>query len=81
MATAKSQKTSGDTSGYNMVKVKLPRLSGEDDFVYVCVNDVGYSIKRGEAIEVPDFIAAELDRSEAARDKLYETMEAKAAKE
>ena len=63
-----------------LVTVKLPRLPGCDDYVYVSVNNVGYSIKRGEATRVPDFIAAEVERSEAAREAFYDTQSSLSSK-
>ena len=48
------------------IKIKLPLTKSEKDDVYVAVNGKSYLIKRGETVEVPDFVVKELERSEAA---------------
>ena len=70
MATKKAVNPAEDNG---LVTVKLPRESGADEFVYVSVNNIGYSIKRGEAIKVPQCVAQEIRRSEAAKEKLWQT--------
>lgn len=54
------------------VKVRVPR--GED--VFVCVNGVGYLLRAMEDTSVPPEIAEEYYRSEAAKDRFYETSRA-----
>lgn len=54
------------------VKIKLPLTRNEKDDVYVCVNGKSYQIKRGETVEVPDFVAEVLQNKE---DMLAEAME------
>ena len=54
------------------VKIKLPLTRNEKDDVYVCVNGKSYQIKRGETVEVPDFVAEVLQHKE---DMLAEAME------
>lgn len=44
-----------------MVTIKLPKTRTEQDDVYVCVNGNSYQIKRGVAVEVPDFVAEVLE--------------------
>ena len=46
------------------VKIKLPLTRTEKDDVYVCVNGSSYQIKRGEAVEVPDYVAEVLQHKE-----------------
>lgn len=46
------------------VKIKLPLTRGEKDDVYVCVNGISYLIKRGETVEVPDYVAEVLQHKE-----------------
>ena len=46
------------------VKIKLPLTRTEKDDVYVCVNGKSYQIKRGETVEVPDFVAEVLQHKE-----------------
>ena len=54
------------------VKIKLPLTRTEKDDVYVCVNGKSYQIKRGETVEVPDFVAEVLEHKE---EMLAEAME------
>lgn len=54
------------------VKIKLPLTRNEKDDVYVCVNGKSYQIKRGETVEVPDYVAEVLQHRE---DMLAEAME------
>lgn len=46
------------------VKIKLPLSRTEKEDVYVAVNGKSYLIKRGEEVEVPDFVAEVLKHSE-----------------
>ena len=46
------------------VKIKLPLTRTEKDDVYVCVNGDSYQIKRGETVEVPDYVAEVLQHRE-----------------
>ena len=54
------------------VKIKLPLTRSEKDDVYVCVNGDSFQIKRGETVEVPDYVAEVLQHKE---DMLAEAME------
>jgi hypothetical protein len=54
------------------VKIKLPLTRTEKDDVYVCVNGMSYQIKRGETVEVPDYVAEVLQHRE---EMLAEAME------
>ena len=62
MATATTKK----------VKIKLPLTRTEKDDVYVCVNGESFLIKRGETVEVPDYVAEVLQHKE---EMLAEAME------
>lgn len=46
------------------VKIKLPLTRTEKDDVYVCVNGKSYQIKRGETVEVPEYVAEVLQNRE-----------------
>ena len=46
------------------VKIKLPLSRTEKEDVYVAVNGKSYLIKRGEEVEVPEFVAEVLKHSE-----------------
>lgn len=47
-----------------MVKIKLPLTRTEKDDEYVAVNGKSYLIKRGETVEVPDFVAEVLEHKD-----------------
>lgn len=53
------------------VKIKLPKIKGESDDVFVSVNHYNCIIKRGEEVEVPVFVKEVLDHQE----KMLETIE------
>ena len=46
------------------VKIKLPKIKGESDDVFVSVNNYTCIIKRGEEVEVPVFVKEILDHQE-----------------
>ena len=46
------------------VKIRLPLTRTEKDDVYVCVNGMSFQIKRGETVEVPDYVAEVLQHRE-----------------
>ena len=46
------------------VKIKIPLTRTEKDDVYVCVNGESFLIKRGENVEVPDYVAEVLQHKE-----------------
>jgi hypothetical protein len=51
-------------TGANMVKVRLFKDNDKyKDDVFVAVNGESYLIRRGEEVEVPDYIAEVLDHS------------------
>ncbi len=51
------------------VKIVLPLSRHEQEDVYVAVNGRSYLIKRGEEVEVPDFVAEVLTHSEQSQRK------------
>ena len=53
-------------------KIKLPLTRTEKEDVYVCVNGESFLIKRGETVEVPDYVAEVLQHKE---EMLAEAME------
>ena len=53
------------------VKIKLPKIKGETDDVFVSVNNYTCVIKRGEEVEVPEFVKEVLDHQE----KMLETIQ------
>lgn len=46
------------------VKIKLPLTRTEKDDVYVAVNGKSFLIKRGETVEVPDYVTEVLQHKE-----------------
>ena len=46
------------------VKIKLPLTKTEKDAKYCAVNGKSYLIKRGETVEVPDYVAEVLQHEE-----------------
>ena len=60
------------------VKIKIPLTRTEKDDVYVAVNGKSFLIKRGETVEVPDYVAEVLDNKEKALAEAFE-YEAQAA--
>lgn len=69
MATENSAKTA--TSKKKMVKIRLPRLEGQDAVQeeFYSVNFKNYIIKRGVEVEVPEEIAEVIKNAEKARDE------------
>lgn len=53
------------------IKIKLPKIKGEPDDVFVSVNNYTCVIKRGEEVEVPAFVKEVLDHQE----KMLETIQ------
>lgn len=53
-------------------KIKLPLTRTEKEDVYVCVNGESFLIKRGETVEVPDYVAEVLQHKD---EMLAEAME------
>ena len=53
------------------IRIKLPKIKGETDDVFVSVNNYTCVIKRGEEVEVPVFVKEVLDHQE----KMLETIE------
>lgn len=82
MATAKKGATTMEVKPEDRVPVKLPRLDGNgDEQVYVSVNDYSCIIPRGQTVMVPKFVADEIERSEAAKDRLFATRESHLSKQ
>ena len=69
MATEKSTKTA--TADKKMVKVRLPRLEGQNapQEEFYSVNFKNYIIKRGVEVEVPEEIAEVILNAEKAKDE------------
>ena len=52
------------------VKIKLPKIKGEAEDVFVSVNNYTFLIKRGEEVEVPVFVKEVLDHQEKMQEEI-----------
>ena len=60
----------------NRVEVFVPKTYGNDDpNLFVSVNGVNYLLPKGKKSLVPDFVAAEVERSKRAAEKQDENIE------
>ena len=64
--------TNTTTDKVKMVKIKLPLTRTEKEDVYVAVNGKTFQIKRGEAVEVPEYVKEVLDHQEEMLAEAYE---------
>ena len=53
-----------ETKTTKMVKIKIPKTRDNLDDVYVAVNGRSFLIKRGEYVEVPEYVAEVLQHQE-----------------
>lgn len=53
-----------ETKTTKMVKIKIPKTRDNSADVYVAVNGRSFLIKRGEYVEVPEFVAEVLQHQE-----------------
>lgn len=53
-----------ETKTTKMVKIKIPKTRDNADDVYVAVNGRSFLIKRGEYVEVPEYVAEVLQHQE-----------------
>lgn len=56
--------TTTETKAPKKVKIKLPLTRSEKEDVYVCVNGESYLIKRGETVEVPEYVKEVIEHRE-----------------
>ena len=52
------------------VKIKIPRTKADQEDVFVSVNNYTCIVKRGEYVEVPDFVAEVLEHQEEMLEKI-----------
>lgn len=65
-----------DAAVGNRVEVFIPKgYANDDPNFFVSVNGVNYLLPRGKKSMVPDFVAAEIERSKRAAEKQDEKME------
>lgn len=62
------------------VKIRIPRTKGDQEDVFVSVNNYTCIIKRGEEVEVPDYVAEVLRHQEEMLEKILDFDEKKATK-
>jgi hypothetical protein len=53
-----------------MVTVKIPRTSSKQEDVFVSVNNMTFIVKRGEKVQVPDYVAEVLEHQEEMLEKI-----------
>lgn len=53
-----------ETKTVKKVKIKIPKTRDNSDDVYVAVNGRSFLIKRGEYVEVPEYVAEVLQHQE-----------------
>lgn len=61
----------------NKVKVKLPRIGGRDEAVWLSVGEESWRIRRGFEVEIPDYAYDLICNSERAEDIAVAFKEAK----
>lgn len=73
MATKKTTATAHEAkAGYEFITV--PRGQTKDDInAFVKLNGKTYILPKGQTVEVPEGVAIEFRRAEAAKDKFFET--------
>lgn len=66
----------------NKVEVMIPRdAANKESNFFVGVNGVNYVLPRGKKSKVPDFVAAEIERSQAAQEAMFDAQDKLKAKE
>jgi len=55
-----------------LVKIRLPRKTKNDEDVFVSVNEKTWLIKRGVEVEVPKCVAELIRNSEEMQEEIYE---------
>lgn len=71
-----TEKKTTETKTEEMVKIRLPRVRGESDTQYWCINERDWLIRRGEEVEVPKFLADKIYEQEEAKEEAYKRREA-----
>lgn len=71
-----TEKKTTEVKTEKTVKIKLPRIKGESDTVYVSINNRNWLIKRGVEVEVPECVKELIDQQEEAIEEAYKRREA-----
>ena len=74
MATTTTEKTE------KTVKIRIPRTKKDQEDVFVSANNYTCIIKRGDEVEVPDYVAEVLQHQEEMLEKIYLFDQEKATK-
>ena len=74
-AKAKAEENAVVEEPEKMVTIRLPRVKGESDSVYVSINDRNWLIKRGVAVEVPECVANLFEEQDRAIEEAEERKE------
>ena len=61
-----------------LVKIRLPRKTKNDEDVFVSVNEKTWLIKRGVEVEVPAYVADLIRNAEEMEEEIYEFQSAHA---
>ncbi len=61
LAKAEKTSTKTETKKVKMITIKIDKNKSERDDVFVCVNGKNFQIKRGEYVEVPEYVCEVLD--------------------
>ncbi len=65
-----------ETPKDNRVEIFVPKgYANDDPNMFISVNGVNYLLPRGKKSMVPDFVAAEFHRSQAAQERLDQNIE------
>jgi hypothetical protein len=75
--TTKKETIAEETNAPKMVTVRIPRISKDQEDVFVSVNMNTYIIKRGVPVEVPDFVAEVHEHQEEMLQVAYDFESAK----
>lgn len=68
--------TATNNSAEKLVEIAVPKGAANDDpNLFVAVNGVNYILPRGKKSKVPAHVAAEVERSFRAQEKLDETID------
>lgn len=58
----------------NKITVKVERgAEREDPNLFVAINGVSYLVPKGKTSELPDYVAEEIKRAEAAKENFYQS--------
>ena len=71
-----TEKKTTETKTEEMVTIRLPRERGKSDAQYWCIGERDWLIKRGEAVEVPKYLADKIEEQENAKEEAYKRREA-----